>query len=172
MNTFSRDGIVIGFTSVVGDMLHAGHSLMLDECKRHCDYLYVGLMVDPTRDRPNKNKPIQSMFERHQQLASHRAVDEVIPCDDEKDLLLAIVSLPINVRFVGEEYYGVNFTGKKECEELGINIMYNRRRHNLSSTELRVRAQGCFIGSPKKSCEIEIGEDLKKNIGVKNDSKK
>ena len=31
----SNKGKVIGFTSVVGDMLHAGHSLMLDECKRN-----------------------------------------------------------------------------------------------------------------------------------------
>lgn len=56
--------IVIGFTSVVGDLLHAGHCLMLDECKRYCDYLYCGIIVDPTTDRPEKNKPVQSMFER------------------------------------------------------------------------------------------------------------
>ena len=40
-----------GFTSVVGDLMHAGHALMLDECKRHCDYLYVGIITDPTKDR-------------------------------------------------------------------------------------------------------------------------
>ena len=49
---------VIGFTSVVGDFLHAGHALMLNECKMHCDYLYVGLIDDPTKDRPEKNKPV------------------------------------------------------------------------------------------------------------------
>lgn len=133
---------IIGFTSVVGDMLHAGHSLMLDECKRYCDYLYVGLMVDPTRDREGKNKPIQSMFERYCQLVSHRAVDEVIPIDDEKDLLLAINSLPIDIRFVGEDYVGKNFTGKSECNDLGIKIIYNKRKHGLSSSELRKRIEG------------------------------
>lgn len=137
----SNKGKVIGFTSVVGDMLHAGHSLMLDECKRNCDYLYVGLMVDPTRDRSFKNKPVQSMFERYCQLSSHRAVDEVIPLDDEKDLLLAIKSLPIDVRFVGEDYLNKDFTGKKECNELGIRIVYNRRKHGMSSSELRDRIE-------------------------------
>lgn len=131
--------MIRGFTSVVGDLLHAGHSLMLDECKRHCDYLYVGLIIDPTKDRPQKNKPIQSAFERYVQIRAHRAVDEVIPLDGEDDLLLALKSLPIDIRFVGEDYKGTNFTGKKECGDLGIKIYYNKRNHGLSSTELRER---------------------------------
>ena len=132
---------VVGFTSVVGDMLHAGHSIMLDECKMYCDYLYVGLIDDPTKDRPEKNKPIQSLFERYHQLSSNRNVDEVIPLSGEKDLELALCSLPINVRFVGEDYLGKNFTGKEICNELGIEIVYNKRKHNLSSTELRIRKE-------------------------------
>lgn len=135
------DEIVIGFTSVVGDMLHAGHTLMLDECKMYCDYLYVGLIDDPTKDRPEKNKPVQSLFERYQQLSSHRAVDEVIPLDGEDDLDLAIRSLPIDVRFVGEDYVGKDFTGKDTCAKLGIKIIYNKRKHKLSSTELRIRTE-------------------------------
>lgn len=129
---------IIGFTSVVGDMLHAGHVLMLDECKLYCDYLYVGLINDPTIDRPNtKNKPVQSLFERYIQLRSNRAVDEVIPLSDEADLELAIRSLPIDIRFVGEDYKDKEFTGKQACLDLGINIVYNNRKHGLSSTNLR-----------------------------------
>lgn len=131
---------VIGFTSVVGDMLHAGHALMLDECKMYCDFLYVGIIDDPTKDRPQtKNKPVQSLFERYVQVASHRAVDEVVPLDGEDDLLLALRALPIDVRFVGEDYVGKDFTGKKECMDMGIRIVYNRREHGLSSSELRYR---------------------------------
>lgn len=133
---------IIGFTSVVGDLLHAGHSLMLDECKMYCDYLYVGLISDPTIDRPEKNKPVQSMFERYVQLRSHRAVDEVIPLTGEADLDLAIKSLPIDIRFVGADYIGKDFTGKETCNKLGIKIMYNKRNHGLSSSELRERIEG------------------------------
>lgn len=134
-------GRVIGFTSVVGDFMHAGHTLMLDECKQHCDYLYVGLITDPTKDRPWKNKPVQSLFERYTQLAAHRAVDEVVPLDGEADLDLALKSLPIDIRFVGEDYIGKDFTGKTTCEQLGIKIFYNSRAHGLSSTELRRRTE-------------------------------
>jgi glycerol-3-phosphate cytidylyltransferase len=31
---------------------------MLEEAKRHYDYLIVGLQTDPTLDRPEKNKPV------------------------------------------------------------------------------------------------------------------
>lgn len=133
--------MIIGFTSVVGDFMHAGHALMLDECKRQCDYLYVGIIDDPTKDRPEKHKPVQSLFERYVQLVAHRAVDEVIPLDGEADLDLALRSLPIDVRFVGEDYIGKQFTGKETCERLGIQIVYNKRKHGLSSSELRERAK-------------------------------
>ena len=136
-----KDGCVIGFTSVVGDLLHAGHAIMLDECKLYCDYLYVGIIDDPTKDRPEKNKPVQSLFERYAQLVSHRAVDEVVPLDGEADLDLAIRSLPIDIRFVGADYIGRDFTGKGTCEKLGIEIVYNRRDHGLSSSELRKRVE-------------------------------
>jgi len=121
--------------------MHAGHALMLDECKRHCDFLYVGLIDDPTKDRPEKNKPVQSLFERYAQLVAHRAVDEVIPLDGEADLDLALRSLPIDIRFVGEDYIGKTFTGKETCVDLGIKIIYNKRAHGLSSTELRRRVE-------------------------------
>lgn len=130
----------IGFTSVVGDFLHAGHCLMLDECKSYCEKLYVGLICDPT-DRPEKNKPIQSVFERYVQLESHRAVDKVIPLQGEKDLELALSSLQFDVRFVGEDYLGREFTGKQICEDRCIPILYNSRKHPLSSSELRRRSE-------------------------------
>ena len=34
-----------------------------------------------------------------------------------------------------------DFTGKSTCESLGIKIIYNSRKHGLSSTELRKRAE-------------------------------
>lgn len=134
-----KDAKIIGFTSVVGDMLHAGHCLMLEECKRHCDFLYCGIIADPTIDRPEKNKTIQSLFERYEQVKANKFVDEVIPLSGEDDLDLALKSLPIDIRFVGDDYKNKDFTGKHTCEARGIQIFYNNRFHGLSSTELRNR---------------------------------
>ena len=38
----------IGFTCSTFDLLHAGHITMLEEAKRNCDFLIVGLQTDPT----------------------------------------------------------------------------------------------------------------------------
>ncbi len=58
-----------GFTCSTFDLFHAGHIMMLKEAKTQCDHLIVGLQTDPTIDRPGiKNKPVQSVFERYEQL--------------------------------------------------------------------------------------------------------
>lgn len=132
---------IVGFASVVGDMLHAGHILYLNEAKEHCDVLYCGLIADPRLDRPEKNEPVQSLFERWVQVDSHKSVDVVVPLMGEADLLLALRSLPIDIRFVGADYIGKDFTGKSWCLENNIKIHYCRRSHGLSSAELRRRIE-------------------------------
>ena len=76
----------IGITCSTFDLLHAGHVVMLEEAKRHCDYLIAALQVDPTQDRKEKNKPIQSVVERQIQLAAVRFVDEIVVYNTEKEL--------------------------------------------------------------------------------------
>ena len=51
----------IGITFSAFDLLHAGHIKMLEDAKQHCDYLIVGLQTNPTLDRPEKNKPTQTV---------------------------------------------------------------------------------------------------------------
>ncbi len=100
-----------GFTCSTFDLFHAGHVMMLREAKEQCDYLIVGLQTDPTIDRPQKNKPVQSVFERFIQLKSCVYVDEVVVYATEKELRDILLSYPIDVRILGEEYAGKEFTG-------------------------------------------------------------
>jgi glycerol-3-phosphate cytidylyltransferase len=133
-------GRPIGFTCSTFDLLHAGHILMLAECKTICDYLIVAVQSDPTIDRPDvKNKPVQSIVERYVQLSAVKFIDEIIVYDTEKDLEDLLMFLPINVRIIGEEYKDKEFTGKQICEDRGIKIWYNSRNHRFSSSELRKR---------------------------------
>lgn len=125
----------IGFTCSCFDLFHAGHVMMLREAKSVCDYLIVGLQTDPTLDRPEKNRPIQSVFERFVQLQGCKYVDEIVMYATEKDLMDVLTSYPIDVRIVGEEYKLKPFTGKS----LPMEYYYNRRSHNFSTTELRKR---------------------------------
>lgn len=129
----------IGITFSTFDLLHAGHICMLKEAKSQCDYLICGLHVDPQIERPHKNAPVQSVVERYTQLSSVSFVDEVIPYNVEKDLYDILLSYPIDVRIIGSDYKDVDFSGKDICLSKGIEIFYNSRDHNFSSTELRKR---------------------------------
>lgn len=129
----------IGFTASAFDLLHVGHVAMLREAKSICDYLICGIQIDPSVDRPNKNKPVQSIVERYAQLSAIKYVDEIIPYCTEEDLLDIITLYPIDVRIIGEEYKTIDFTGKELCRRLGIEIYYNKRNHRFSSSNLRER---------------------------------
>ena len=133
--------MIIGFTAGAFDLLHAGHAVYLKECKQHCEYLIVGLQSDPTIDRINKNRPIQSLFERHLQLINSKWVDEVIPYDTENDLKNLLATIKIDARFVGEDYLGSPITGDTICNQLNIKIVYIKRRHTFSTSELRKRIE-------------------------------
>ncbi len=134
------EGKRIGITFSTFDMLHAGHIAMLSEAKNHCDYLICGLQTDPTIDRPDtKNRPVQSIVERQIQLAACRYVDEVVVYQTEQDLVDLLLILPLNVRILGVEYEFKEFTGKQECFDRGIEIVYNGRDHSFSSSSLRKR---------------------------------
>ena len=130
----------IGFTCSTFDLLHAGHITMLEEAKRHCDYLIVGLQTDPTIDRPeSKNPPVQSIVERQIQLSAVKYVDEIVIYTTEQDLIDLLLTLPINVRILGDEYKHRDFTGKDICKQRNIKLIYNGRDHSFSSTSLRKR---------------------------------
>ena len=128
---------MIGFTCGAFDLLHAGHIVMLEESKSKCDKLIVGLQTDPSIDRPEKNKPIQSVYERFIQLNAVKYVDQIIPYDTEESLMDLLQSQHIDIRFIGEDYREKKFTGS----ELPIDIEYTSRKHSLSSSSLREKVK-------------------------------
>jgi len=139
-----------GFTCSTFDLLHAGHVMMLREAKSVCEYLIVGLQVDPTIDRPKeKNQPVQTLVERYVQLASVEYVDEIIPYQTEMDLEDILQMYPIDIRILGEEYREYDFTGKDICRARGIELYFNKRDHRFSTSNLRHRVQMCLVEKPK-----------------------
>lgn len=130
---------VIGFTCGTFDLLHAGHIGMFEWCREQCDRLIVGLQYDPSIDREDKNKPIQSIVERAVQLRACKYVDEVIVYATEADLEDLISTVRMDVRFVGIEYKEKDFTGRDLCDRLGIEVQYNPRDHDFSTSDLRTR---------------------------------
>ena len=125
-----------GITFGAFDLFHAGHVLMLEEAKSVCDHLIVCIQSDPSLDREEKNKPVQSIIEREIQVSGCRFVDEVIIYDTEADLLNIIGQVDWDVRIIGEEYKDKDFTGRDQTLE---RCHFNKRPHTFSSSELRER---------------------------------
>lgn len=124
----------IGFYPMVADILHTGHIIALEEAKLNCDYLIVGLNC-----KPDHKEPIQSVYERFMQLRAVKWIDEIIPYQGKKDLELIAQTLQYDIRFLGEDYIDKIWDGKEIEENLNKDFYYLKRRHNLSSTELKKR---------------------------------
>ena len=129
----------VGFTASTFDLLHAGHVQMLREAKEQCDYLICALQVDPSIDRPEKNKPIQTLVERYIQLSAVKYVDEIITYQTEQDLEDILKMFHIDIRIIGEEYKHGKFTGRAICAARGIELYFNKRDHRFSTSDLRKR---------------------------------
>lgn len=125
---------IVGFVASCFDLLHAGHCKLLNEAKSVCDKLICGLHIDPSKERPHKNKPIQSLNERYIQLQSVKYVDEIFTYETEEDLVILLESIRPDIRIVGEQ---CDITGKEYCKT----IYHHDRSTNggLSSSELRKR---------------------------------
>lgn len=135
-----RDEDIVGFTCGAMDLLHAGHILMLKEAGQHCDYLIVGLHTDPTTDRSEKNKPIQSLEERRIQLEGCTYVDEIMEYETEEQLHFILETLYEKwgkrfTRFIGMDWKDKPYTGHM----LPIKMHFNQRDHGYSSSDLRKR---------------------------------
>jgi glycerol-3-phosphate cytidylyltransferase len=128
----------IGFTCGVFDLFHAGHVLMLQECKEHCDYLIIALNRAENiseKINPNKKKPIFTIEERVLIMDSCKYVDEVLTYNSEEELLEILKNKKIDIRFLGDDYKGKPITGA----DLNIEIYYTNRSHGLSTSLYRSR---------------------------------
>lgn len=126
----------IGFIASAWDLLHPGHLLALKYASIKCNTLFVGLHVDPSKERPWKNRPVQSVFDRWVQLRATKFVqdNEIIPYETEADLLNILTGFQIDVRFLGEDYLNIDsYTGSN----LPMKVEFIPRQHKWSSSALR-----------------------------------
>ena len=117
---------------MVADILHSGHVLSLEEAKKHCDFLIVGLHCVPSYKSPQ-----QSIYERYMQLRAVKWVDEVIPYENSERDKDIFDSLDYDVYFLGEDHKGDDWESKDKIEDIGKEIVYLKRKHNYSSRKIK-----------------------------------
>lgn len=134
---------------------------MLEECKNNCDSLVVGLQTDPTVCRKEKQKPIQTVYERFIQLRAVKYIDEIVVYETESDLRNVLLSVMPDIRFLGEDHRQREYTGKG-IE--GIEIYFNTRKNDYSSTDLRNRCGevlSLYHATMSHDTDIERDEEMR-----------
>lgn len=129
MITNQTTGVVAGCF----DVIHPGYIYLFNECKKHCDILLLLLHEDPSVERKQKLKPVLTLQERILILLSLSQVDDIICYKTEAELLRLLRDQKIDIRFLGDDYQGKEFTGM----ELNIPIHYLDRSHGWSTTKYK-----------------------------------
>jgi glycerol-3-phosphate cytidylyltransferase len=124
-----KTGIVCG----AFDVIHPGYIRMFEDAKSICENLVVLLQVDPTIDRPEKAKPLQSIEDREYILRSIKYVDDILVYTTEEDLYNILKKDFYDVRIMGTDYLGKIFTGS----DLNRKIYWHDRSHQYSATKFK-----------------------------------
>ena len=143
----------VGFTCGAFDILHVGHVRMLKEARENCEYLIVGIQSDPSIDRPQKNKPVQSFEERIEMVSSMKYVDEVVIYTTEESLYKLLQKLNPDVRIIGEDWKNKKYTGW----DLPIKMHFNTRKHSFSTSELRNRIYQAELKRSQREHQSVLG---------------
>jgi glycerol-3-phosphate cytidylyltransferase len=132
-----------GFTCGVFDLFHAGHVLMLQECKKHCDFLVVAINTCESIDlsiNPNKTKPLFTFEQRKLIIEACKYVDKVIGYENELELEEIMRKGDYSVRFLGEDYKGKPISGAEAIKK----VIYTDRSHGLSSTYFKTKLKDSY----------------------------
>lgn len=132
---------VKGIVAGAFDVIHPGYVRMFKECKSHCNHLTVALHVDPSIERPNKLKPVQSADERKEILLSMRNIDHVVLYYNEEQFHDLLKWGGYDVRFLGNDYSDGSYTGK----DIDIKIAFVDRNHSYSTTNLKKKITKSFL---------------------------
>ena len=124
---------ILGFTAGNFDLLHPGYIITFEEAKKHCDLFYVFLQDDPSLTRFSKYKPVIPLYDRYRALKSIEYIDNVYVYQTEEELYSLIKFWKPDIRILGEDYIGKDFTGN----DLPPKVIYTSRSHGWSTTKLK-----------------------------------
>jgi D-beta-D-heptose 7-phosphate kinase/D-beta-D-heptose 1-phosphate adenosyltransferase len=141
LTNWRKQGLRIGFTNGVFDLLHPGHIKVITAARAACDRLVLGLNSDTSVKRlKGKDRPVQNVDARAEMLAALEAVDLVVVFeDDTPEKLIAQVRPVVLVK--GGDYKGTELPGQKTVEALGGEVVLIDLVPGHSTTSMVERAR-------------------------------
>jgi glycerol-3-phosphate cytidylyltransferase len=134
-----EDNVLIkGYTTGVFDMFHVGHLNILQNAKKHCDYLIVGVSTDSLVEVYKNKLPVIPQKDRFAIIESLKCVDLVV-YQNTRDKLCAYSEHKFDVMFVGDDWKGNKMFKEveKKLGDYGSKVVYFPYTNHVSSTKLK-----------------------------------
>jgi D-beta-D-heptose 7-phosphate kinase / D-beta-D-heptose 1-phosphate adenosyltransferase len=131
-----RSGGKVVFTNGCFDVLHLGHTYLLQFARARGDFLILGLNTDDSvRRQKGAGRPFVSEDDRAYMLSLYPFVDIVILFDEDTPLAL-IQALRPDILVKGGDYTPDTVVGRKQVESYGGEVVICPRIDGLSTTDL------------------------------------
>ena len=129
----------IGYTQGVYDMFHVGHLNLLNNAKKYCNILIVGVNADKLVQNYKHKTPVISENERRFIVENIKSVDKCIIVDT-LDKVEMHKRVGFDVIFIGDDWKGNLrwIQTEKEMEDVGARVVYLPYTEGVCSTKLRI----------------------------------
>jgi len=127
-----------GYTQGVYDMFHIGHLNLLNNAKKQCEHLIVGVNSDRLVQEYKHKTPVINEAERSEIVANIKAVDECVIVDT-LDKVELMKELGFDAIFIGDDWKGNPRweQTRKDLAKDGVDVVFLPHTEGISSTVLR-----------------------------------
>lgn len=141
-------GATIVFTNGVFDLLHRGHVAYLEQSRALGDCLVVGVNSDASvRRLKGPERPVNPLEDRAAVLAALRAVDWVVPFEEDTPLAL-IEALTPSILVKGGDYRPDDIVGAEWVRSHGGQVVVAELVKGKSTTDIILRLRPGGASSP------------------------
>lgn len=137
----SKKKYKLGFTCGVFDLFHIGHLNLLENCKKQCEKLIVGVCTDEYVVKVKNNVPVFSQDERFRIIQALSVVDKVyfVNIEEVNDKELAQRKFGFDVLFSGDDWKDTNryLKTEKEFKKIGVSIEYLPYTKGISTSSIK-----------------------------------
>ncbi len=130
-----QNGLIVGFTNGCFDLLHSGHTDVINFAAEQCDFLIVGVNSDiSVKTLKGKDRPIQPEADRINLMSLLEMVDVVVTFNDAS-VLGTIETIKPDIIIKGGDYKPHQIVGHEFVKSYGGKVMSCPLKEGVSTTK-------------------------------------